>query len=154
MKSILRILKPAIIILGSSIFIFSGCPKIETHDPCDDTVRPLIEASFNLKVQIQYADSVPYEGTVALIIWKNYCDGYESGRFTKNGNTDANGYWNSSYVYSYKFENTMDKVSINFLMKNGNIGSTTSDYYYYADVENNKFINKTYDITLPFKSTD
>ncbi len=155
MKSIFKVLKfTIIIILGSFIFISSDCSKVETSDPCDDTVRPLIEASFNLKVQIEYSDGVPYEGTVKYIIWKNYCGGQESGRFTKLGNTNASGYWNSSYIYTYKFENTEDKVQVNFLMESGNLGSTTYDLYYYAEIENDNFIDKTYGITLPFASTD
>jgi len=155
MKSIFNLLKLAlIIILGSSIFIFSDCTKVKATDPCEETERPLIEATFNLKVQIEYSDGLPYEGTVTYIIWKNYCDGGEKGRFTLHGNTNASGYWNSSYIYTYKFENTKDKVQVNFLMESGNAGSTSYDLYYYADIENNKDITKTYDITLPFASTD
>lgn len=145
-----------LIVFGVFGFIAVACNK-STSDFCDGAKKPLIERSFVIEVKAQYADLVPYQGDITLDIFKEYCDGTQSGFFNESGNGDAEGVWFSGMQFVYKFANTQDFVDVRIKISNRvtyEVGSI-HEIFYYDDVKDfNYGIYKPYEITLPWKSTD
>lgn len=150
--------KTLLIIFSSFLFIFSTCNKDEEPvEICDDTIEPIINKSFVLSAEVQYSDYVPYEGEVRMDIYKRYCNGNKSGEYFVTHNSGADGYWLSGMVYTYKFENSLDKVEVDFtIFKSGYTEQKdVHETFFYKDVlEYLNEVHKTYEITLPWSSEE
>ena len=140
-------------VLTSLIISLSSCEK-EDDDPCADKVMPEINGQFILKLKATYNDGVPFEGNAHLSIFKKYCGGHVSGEFDEYGSTNSTGYWNPGMQYFYKFENLDDKVTVAWYIDGPNgYERVLFEEFYYADVSGaNYYIDKTYNITLPWSS--
>jgi hypothetical protein len=148
-----KISKSLLLFAGVLAFSLSSCEKDKDKDICDETKEPLIEKSFVLSAKVQYKDYEPYQGKVSLYIYKRYCNDDVSGQFRPEGNCNEEGYWFSGMQYIYKFENSLDRVELEFEVFN----LSTAEYkkvhetFYYIDVlEYLHEVNKTYEITLPW----
>jgi hypothetical protein len=148
---------PFAIILIALIVGANTCEK-ETDDfeeSCDLSERPLINRSFVVTVEVQYSDSVPYQGNVDLKLFKEYCNGSISGNFHKIGNTNSQGKWLCNEQFVFKYENDYDKVDVTVKVANNETSEEVriNDVYNYSDVEGLFFeVYKFYDITLPWSS--
>jgi len=143
-------LLPLYILFGLLIFTTFSCDK--EKDICEDTAEPLITRSFVLTAKVQYKDYEPYQGKVSLFIYKRYCNDTRSGQFNPEGNCNEEGYWFSGMQYIYKFENSLDKVEVEFEVYNETTTESKKvhETFYYVDVlEYLTEVNKTYEITLP-----
>jgi len=125
------------------------------EESCDLSVRPLINRSFIITVEVHYNDSVPYQGNVDLTLFKEYCNGNISGNFHENGTADSQGSWFSGMQFIYKYENDYDKVDVTVKVKDSETSEEVIEHeiFYYADIEGSQFeVYKFYEITLPWSS--
>lgn len=154
MKRIIFTFIPAICVL---LFLVSSCDE-PAKDICDDTKETLIERSFVMAAKVKYEDLVPYEGKIYFEIYKRYCDATRSGDYSAEGMGNAEGYWFTGMQYIYKFENSLDRVEVEFKIVSpfsGTDDKIVHETFYYLDAYDYLHeINKTYEITLPWRSDE
>lgn len=143
-------------IIVALVFSANTCSKDDpTEDPCDQYSRPLINRSFVITVEVQYKDSIPYQGNVDLSLFKKYCNDNISGEFHENGNANAEGYWFSGMQFIYKYENDYDLVDLTIKIINPTTSEQVVEHeqFFYGNVENLYYeVYKNYEITLPWDS--
>ncbi|MBE0640181.1 MAG: hypothetical protein IH598_16830 [Bacteroidales bacterium] len=142
---------------GIAFSLLSSCEADKNKDICDDTKEQLIEKSFVLSAKVQYQDYEPYQGKVSLSIYKRYCNNNVSGAFNREGNCNEEGYWFTGMQYIYKFENSLDKVEVEFEVFNMHTAESKKvhETFYYIDVlDYNYEVNKTYEFILPWTKED
>lgn len=157
MKNLLLRLPQSLFILTFSIITLSfiSCEE-KLSDKCDDTKLTEKEVSFVFNAQVKYNDDVPYTGSINYMIWKNYCDNTESGVYEQEGVCNSTGYWNPAMIYRYKYANLEDRVTIFWYVENSSGVSTKiySQTFKYEDVSVANEVNKTYNLTTPWSSTE
>jgi hypothetical protein len=148
-----KAIHPLFFMLFIFVFILPSCDKVDEEDDlCKETEEAEISRSFRLGVIVKYNDGTPYEGTVALLIQKEYCNGKISGSYGPKGTTAPDGYWNPAMQYTYKFANSLDKVYVNFHLPYHSQGAEqVIEVFHYMDVAQQHFgIEKTYTLNLSF----
>lgn len=142
------------------LFLFSNCSLIglDDDDDCKNDTIDEFEYTFKPYVNVAYSDYVPFEGKVDFEIYKVYCDGVVSGKFTKNGYTDENGFWDLGYNYAYKYKYEGDYVQVKITVTGYDstgleLIDQESYYYYHTDVEDSTLPNTIFAITLTWPST-
>ncbi len=138
------------------LFTRTSCNK-DDDATCDDTEEAPIERAFTLSIIIKYQDNVPYQGNLSFAISKEYCNSTISGNYSMDGVTDATGFWRPGMIYTYKFENSRDKVQAQFSVVNPKTQETKSESetFRYNDVKDKPAgIKKTYQMILPWTSEE
>jgi hypothetical protein len=151
-----KISKTLLIVFGSLLFICATCSKDEEQtDICEDTREPHIQKSFLISADVKYSDYVPFEGKIRMDIHKQYCNGTSSGEYFVEHNSGADGYWLSGMVYTYEFENSLDKVEVHLTIYKSDHTDRKEihETFFYKDVlEYLNQVHKTYEVTLPWAS--
>jgi hypothetical protein len=144
-------------VIAALLFVICSCDD-KVEDICNDTKEILIERSFVLSAKVQYEDYVPYEGKIYFEIYKRYCNATRSGEYNADGIGNAEGYWFTGMQYIYKFENSLDRVEVEFRIVSPFSGiddKIVHESFYYIDAYDYLHeINKTYEITLPWRSDE
>ena len=145
-------IKRLLLVVVSLTFICTTCDEKNADDDLCNKKEPLIEGTFVLSAKIQYKDEVPYEGEVKFTINKMYCNGTINGVYERVGDTDADGYYSTGYIYSYKYEHLLDKVEFSF--ETTEPDNIVKYKYFYIDIQSEEAytVNQAFEITLPENS--
>ncbi|MEA1897662.1 MAG: hypothetical protein U9N53_08370 [Bacteroidota bacterium] len=134
-----------------------SCGEGGDEDLCTLDKEPLIERAFSFSTIVQYKNAEPYQGDISIVVFKEYCNDDISGKYELEGKGDEDGFWRPGYQFVYKFENTFDRVTVQFMVINIKTEQREQAYeiFDYLDVKGQYFgIEKTYYITLPWNAED
>jgi hypothetical protein len=106
----------ALLSITAVILFFISCDEFDLFgNDCEKDDKDRISATFLISVEIKYKDNVPFDGKVDYVIYKEECDGDQSGLIEATCGSNGNGLYQANYEPLYSLSNLRDKVIFGFI---------------------------------------
>jgi hypothetical protein len=116
------------------LFLFAAVILLTTscRSGCESTKAPLINITFipSFIVKKEATSDPIRDAFVDMQIYKTYCDGRISGKFNFSGLTNGLGFYSPNYLFTYKYENSNDEVTLVVTVTKSPYKSETLTYKY------------------------